>query len=81
MREKTSWGKCQDLETFSDGQGQTTVDEIVLFTVAKIAKFQEKDSRASQESETECACKVMELIESGCLRQKPKRNRSVFNRG
>lgn len=40
--------------SLNDGQGQTAVTEIVFFTVAKIAKFQEKDSRLSQKSETEC---------------------------
>lgn len=80
-REKISWPECQDLKTFSDGQEQTIVTEIVLFIEAKIAKFQEKDSRLSQESENECACKVMELIESGCLRQRAERDRSVFNGG
>lgn len=40
-REKISWVECQDLETCCDGQGQQTVTEIVLFTVAQIVKFQE----------------------------------------
>lgn len=80
-REKISWEECQNLDTFTDGQGQTTVTEIVLFTTAKTAKFQEKDSRLSQESETKCVWRAMELIESGFLRQRPSRDRSILNVG
>lgn len=53
----------------------------MLFTVAKTAKFQEKDSRLSQESETECVWRVMALTESGFLRQRSNRDRSIFNVG